>query len=134
MNKACDLVDILDLMNLSEIHRRFTVADIHRLVYPPIINDQYKLYHEDDKPVAYASWAYLSEEVRVKYLSRLGTFRADEWRSGTELWFIDFIAPFGYPAKYVRDLYRRFPAGTRALTSRSYGTKITQRIGSYYNG
>jgi len=131
MNKACDLVDILDLMGASAIHKQFTVSDIHRLIYPPIILDQYKLFHKDGKPVAYASWAYLSEEAKDRHLARQGLFQVDDWKSGATLWFMDFIAPFGGVLKCVRELHKLFPDQKIAFTSRSYGTGKVQRLGNY---
>ena len=128
-----DLLDTIALMSVSKIHKELRIGDIDRLLAAPIMLNQYRIWREGSRPVAYASWGYLSDEARERHLARAGLVRARDWDSGAELWFMDFIAPFGNVIKYVRDLHCQFPDHKVAFISRSYGTGKVQRLGSYRN-
>ena len=131
--KKIDLLSAISLMSTSKIHKDLKLSDIDRLIAAPIALGQYRLWFIDGWPVCYSSWGYLSPEARDRHLARAGLVRAADWNSGDELWFMDFIAPFGNVQKYVRDLYKQFPMHKIAFTSRSYGTGKVQRLGSYRN-
>lgn len=126
-----DLLDAISLMSISDIHRELQIRDIDRLIAAPLSLAQYRIWREGSRPVAYVSWGYLSSEARDRHLARAGLVKAGDWNSGQELWFMDFIAPFGGITKYIRDLYRQFPDHKIAFISRSYGTGKVQRIGKY---
>lgn len=98
------------LATASPRHRNWTVADIERLFWPPIIAGQCLVAIEDDKPVGFMSWAFLSEDVATGFANRTRILQADEWASGEQLWIIDLIAPFGHCKEFVRfAIEKQFP-------------------------
>lgn len=95
------------LCTQSPGHRQLFLQDLEWRVFPPILLGQYKL-HTDSKvgglPTAYASWAFMSEEVEAGY-RKSHKLRASDWQTGEYLWLVDFITPFGGAARLLSDLY-----------------------------
>lgn len=92
------------LMLQSEIHRHLFLADLDWLVLPALQLKQFRLIRKDNIPVAYASWAYLNEEAAARLTKGEKRLRPTDWKSGSELWLIDLIAPFGGQEEIVREL------------------------------
>lgn len=114
-------------------YRRYTLEDLERLLLPPIVLGQCKLYlDEDNKPLAFCSWARLSEGARDGFLARTRKIQPDDWNSGDELWFMDFIAPNGNVRGIIEDLYKLHP-GQVGHFARSHGTGKVQRVGRFNN-
>ncbi len=105
------------LMGKSEAHRHLFLADLDWRVLPAIAHKQFRLFHKDGKPVAFASWAMVSDAVAV----RLGLdgaeagddgapagprpamrLRPEEWRCGERRVIVDVVAPFGGAEAVVR--------------------------------
>jgi len=85
------------LCSQSRGHKQLFVQDMEWRLFPPIILGQYKLCIETRTgglPTAYASWAFLSEEVETSYRTSQ-KLRPGDWRSGDRLWLVDVVAPFG---------------------------------------
>lgn len=95
------------LCSQSQGHRQLFIQDMEWRLFPPVILRQYKL-RIDDKvgglPTAYASWAFLSEEIEGSY-RKSHKLRPGDWRSGDRLWLVDCIAPFGGAAALLEELY-----------------------------
>jgi cytolysin-activating lysine-acyltransferase len=71
---------------------------------PPLVLDQAKLYMRDNAPVAYVSWAKLSEAVAGRYCAAPHQLAAGDWQSGTQIWIVDLYAPFGGAIEVLQDL------------------------------
>ena len=71
------------------------VAEQDWLLMPPIILDQCKLYMREDIPWAFATWAFVSDEVDARLRTAIPKIAPHEWKSGTHPWLIDMVAPFG---------------------------------------
>lgn len=78
----------------SPLHRPWTVDLLSRFVLPAIESDQYLLIEKDGFPVAYCSWAFLTQNAEVKYLIDPSHISAQDWVGGDRLWFVDWVAPF----------------------------------------
>lgn len=120
------LGEIVWLMTQSPTHKHFSLADIEWMVMPPLLLEQYRIYHEDSKPIAVALWAYLSQESEAKLEAGGTRLAPHEWRAGGmgnlsqglqqgdqtsqvnpipeatgepqgKLWLVDLICPFGTP-------------------------------------
>ncbi len=88
-------------------HKYFFIQDIEARVLSPIMLEQCKLYIKTETtglPMAFVSWAYLSEEAGRRYALSHHLAPAD-WNSGEELWIIDMIAPFGGGEKIYQELH-----------------------------
>jgi cytolysin-activating lysine-acyltransferase len=95
---------IIYLMLHSEVHKWWTINDIYRLVLPPISLKQCQILYRDNKPAAYMSWAYLTEEASKGYTRRTKLLQPEDWAAGKERWIIDLIMPFGDIMPLVRTL------------------------------
>ncbi|QIQ22033.1 toxin-activating lysine-acyltransferase [Zophobihabitans entericus] len=85
----------------SENHKYTPIYALPTLILPAIKRQQFILIIKDNKPVCYMSWANMSEETEQKYLqdkSALSLTESD-WYSGTRMWAIDWISPFGETQK-----------------------------------
>ncbi len=88
------LGEIVWLMTQSPPHRHFSLADLEWMVMPPLLLQQFRVFHENGRPVGVALWAFLSEETEAKLSLIPPRLRPDEWRSGDRCWLVDLIAPF----------------------------------------
>ena len=111
------------LMMASPKHRHLFLEDLQWRLIPPLMLRQFRLFQKDNKPIAFATWALLSDEVAARLGDTGGngdggnsgegdTPRSDirlrpaEWRSGTRPILVDVVAPFGNAeavAKFVRE-------------------------------
>ncbi len=77
------LGEIVWLMSQSRSHKRYAMDDLNWLVIPALLLGQYRMfYDEEDRPVAYASWAFLTPEAEDYLLKGRGLLRPDDWRPG----------------------------------------------------
>lgn len=83
---------VIELMAASPVHRPWSVADIERLIAPPLALNQYVITGSS-RLTGWASYALLSEEAEERF-ERRATLPQD-WRSGTTVYLFDAIAPYG---------------------------------------
>ena len=79
----------------SPLHERWPVALQRQFIVPPVLLGQYELLERDGLPVAYASWALVSHAVELDYIANASHLPLQDWHSGSRLWFVDWVAPFG---------------------------------------
>lgn len=85
--------------------KKFTfIAEQDWLLMPPIILDQCKLYMRDDIPWAFATWAFVSDEIDARLRTAIPKIAPHEWKSGNHAWIIDVVAPFGDRDGSIEDL------------------------------
>jgi cytolysin-activating lysine-acyltransferase len=94
----------------SPQHRNQFIADLEWRVMPALVLDQAKLYMRDEAPVGYASWAFLSAEAAERYRAT-GRLAPGDWKSGSEAWLIDLVAPFGGGGELIKDVKEKVLAG-----------------------
>lgn len=91
---------------LGTERKLFKLASISiQLVASIKMNQIFVLYNERGAPVAYAVWAFLSDEVSTEMAaneSRL--LHCSEWNEGLNLWLMDFVAPFGHARELAAKL------------------------------
>lgn len=93
------------LMAHAEYHSRWNCHDVNTDIVPPVVLGQFQLYHtEAGEPVGFATWAFVSEEVKDALINRSRPMQFDDWRSGDLLMFNDFVAPFGHGRWMVNHL------------------------------
>ncbi len=80
-------------MTQSPLHRHFALADLEWMVMPPILLNQYRVFHDQGRPVGVALLAFLSEEAEAKLSLSPPRLRPDEWKSGDRCWLVDLVAP-----------------------------------------
>ena len=106
---------ITHLMMSSPLHRRYNIADIAERFVPALIHNQFRYYEINGNPIGFVNWAWLSDEVEQKFMTGKYVLQLDEWFGGDNLWFPEFIAPFGHARLIVKDLRTNIlPKGTLA--------------------
>ncbi len=96
---------MIGLCAFNGIYSNWTIADIARLFIPPILAQQFKLYFSGSQCVAFATWAYLSDELSEQIRTNFIDPPHDSWNSGNNLWIIDMVAP-GLGISITRDLQK----------------------------
>jgi cytolysin-activating lysine-acyltransferase len=99
---------ITHLMINSPLHRQYKVADIVERFVPALIHNQFRYYEINGDPIGFVNWAWLSNEVEEKFKTGQYVLNLDEWAGGENLWFPEFIAPFGHARLIIKDLRTNF--------------------------
>src|SRR6516225_1359244 len=68
------------MMNMPQ-YRHVFLADLEWMVLPPILLKQYRLFRAGDHVVAFAAWAYLSEEAEARLQGPNPRLAPAEWKS-----------------------------------------------------
>jgi cytolysin-activating lysine-acyltransferase len=91
------------MMNMPQ-YRHIFLADLEWMVLPPIMLGQYRLFHAENRVVAFAAWAYLSEAAEGRLQEPNPRLSPSEWKSGDRLWLIDLHAPYGHQELALKEL------------------------------
>jgi cytolysin-activating lysine-acyltransferase len=84
------------LWTQSSLHTDWTVQLMELTIWPAIRHRQFLLGRDKNgRPVVYVSWAKLDEERERRYLRNPSSLDIHEWNTGDQVWFVDWIAPFG---------------------------------------
>lgn len=92
------------LMMQQTATRHTLLSELEWRVMPALVLDQAKVYMRDDSPVAYVSWAKLSEAVAQRYAAAPHQLTASDWQSGDQVWIVDLFVPFGGAQEVMHDL------------------------------
>jgi cytolysin-activating lysine-acyltransferase len=85
---------IAGLFSNSKYHVKASIGHFMSSVIPALKHNQFKIFFNGFKPVAYVSWAMLSDEVQEKYKSGKHLLAIDEWKSGDNVWLAEFVVPY----------------------------------------
>lgn len=121
-DKVAVLGEALWLMQQSQVHRHLFVTDIDWMLVPPVALEQYRLWKNETMPVAFASWAFLSEEAEGRMLEGYRNLTEDDWNSGDRAWLMDILAPFGGQEEAVEELKDKI-FGDRPVKSVNVGER-----------
>src|SRR2546428_5155381 len=94
-DQASLLGQVAWLMMQSPVHRHLFLADLEYRVAPPLMLQQFRLYRRDNVPVAFVSWALLTEEVEKRVQSGAWRLQRADWRAGDRLRVVGLVAPHG---------------------------------------
>jgi cytolysin-activating lysine-acyltransferase len=92
------------LMMAGPTTRHTLISELEWRVMPPLALDQAKLYLQNETPVAFASWAKLSEVAAQRYRQAPHHLTPADWNSGSQIWLIDVFTPFGGAQELLKDL------------------------------
>jgi cytolysin-activating lysine-acyltransferase len=96
------------LLSQSPLHRALSIADLEWLIMPPLINRQFYLFRDGDRPIGLALWAKCSPDVVAKLdkglLEEGNRLTLEDWQSGDDIWLVDLIAPFATAENRQREL------------------------------
>ncbi|OGB21903.1 MAG: toxin-activating lysine-acyltransferase [Burkholderiales bacterium RIFCSPLOWO2_02_FULL_57_36] len=91
--------------------RHTLLSELEWRVMPPLVLDQAKLYMREESPVAYVSWAKLSDAVAKRYAEAPHQLATADWQSGEQIWIVDLCAPFGGAQEVMKGLQAEVFAG-----------------------
>ena len=70
------------------------------------------LFNSRGSPVAFATWAFVTDETAQTLLSDPDyCMDISEWNEGDQLWLVDFVAPFGEARNLARKLCATYLPG-----------------------
>ncbi|KZL23313.1 toxin-activating lysine-acyltransferase [Pseudovibrio sp. WM33] len=95
------------LMTVSKEHRNQKIQIIEEVVTPAILFQQFKLYFKRKQPIAFLSWAAVSDEVKVRFESGDRQLSAQDWRSGKNIIVIECVSPFTEKSAIVNQFLSR---------------------------
>ena len=62
---------------------------------PPIVLGHCRLYHENERPQAYVSWAFLNDAVEARLKAGIPHLQPQDWKCGDKPWIVETVAPYG---------------------------------------
>ncbi len=102
------------LMARSPLHKHLFLTDIDWLVAPPVVLGQFRLWSNGGNPFGFASWAFLGEEAEERITQKgIRRLMPTDWKSGDNLWLIDFLSPFGKQDEMLKELREKVHAGRK---------------------
>ena len=104
LDKVAVLGHAVWLMTRIQSHRHFFISDLEWALLPPIANNQFRLWREQNVPLAFATWATVSPEIEQRLLSGNPRLAPADWASGDRLWLMDLLAPFGQAEAAAQEL------------------------------
>jgi len=135
------LGEITWLLTQSPTHKHLALAELEWAVMPPLLLKQFHVFYQDGQPLAFAVWAYLSEDIEkalVEHVEARQPARLDmkAWKSGDRLWLIDLVCPAATPGnklteRLVGELTQNIFKGQRCrFVKRDEKTKVFE-VGSF---
>jgi cytolysin-activating lysine-acyltransferase len=88
------------LMSMSKDHRDLPISSLDARVLPAILLKQFKIYQKGKMPIAFVSWALVSDAVQAQ-LARDAHYvmQPTDWRSGPHLVIVECVSPFAAAAE-----------------------------------
>jgi cytolysin-activating lysine-acyltransferase len=104
---------IAGLFSASKYHVKLSIGHLMSSVIPALRFNQFKIFFSGFRPVAYVSWAMLSDELQEKYKNGNHTLMMNEWKSGENLWLAEFVAPYSQKDRdaVIKNLQEKVFAG-----------------------
>lgn len=115
-DKVALLGNAVWLLTQTPTHKHLFITDLEWLVIPPVALDQFRLWRQGNLPVAFATWAYLSEEAEERLKQGVRRLSPMDWKSGENLWLMDMIAPFGGSEEAMKELREKILPGKKIKT------------------
>jgi hemolysin-activating ACP:hemolysin acyltransferase len=91
---------------VSSARRAELIHELGIHLWPAVrLNQIAFLFNSKGAPVAFATWAFVTDEV-AQLLQSDPKYRLDlsEWNEGDQLWLVDFVAPFGDARNLIRKI------------------------------
>lgn len=82
------------LMTVSKTHRDLPISEIEAKVSPAILLQQFRIYSKGKQPIAFLSWAAVSDEIAERFKAGDRRLQPHEWRSGDNIEIVECVSPF----------------------------------------
>jgi hemolysin-activating ACP:hemolysin acyltransferase len=109
----------------SSTRRTGTLQPLGIHLWPAVrLNQIGFLYNSKGSPVAFATWAFVTDEVAATMIADPDyCMDISEWNEGDQLWLVDFVAPFGEARNLARKLRTAYlPGAWRVRGVRRHAT------------
>ena len=100
--------NVCDLFMRAGVYRDWTLERVHRQFSHPMSHGQAIVFAKKDRPVGVVTWAFVSDEVLLELMQGKRAVAPDEWRCGENLFFEDFVAPYGDAPEMMRKVRTKF--------------------------
>lgn len=90
------------LMTMSQSHRNLPIRYVEERLSPAILLKQFRLFSKDKQPVAFLTWASVSESIKQRIESGGESLALEEWRSGENIIVVDCISPLVPSEEFIR--------------------------------
>jgi len=96
------------LASKSQAHKYLFLSDLEWLILPPLTKKQFVVFRsEKNEPVAFVSWAKVSDEVEKRLLSGSTKLQPKDWDSGDKTYIMDVISPFAKSKDVLKELQEK---------------------------
>lgn len=113
----------------SPLHLGYAVHQLPTFILTPLRLGQFRMYRSARGPVGYVAWAWLTAAAAEDYAQQRRSLVPQDWNAGDQLWFIEFIAPFGHGPRIVADLRQQvFPQAVAQSLRRHADGRLPTRI------
>ena len=100
--------EVCELLAESQTYGHWQMDKVIQTFVPPIAHKQAMVFRNKGKLVALVTWAWVSDQALDELKSGSRRIQLDDWQSGENLFFVDFIAPYGDVPKVMRHVLQRF--------------------------
>lgn len=83
------------LMTMSKDHKDLALKVLDERILPAILLKQFRLFSKGKMPIAFLTWAMVSDTVAERLNESGGMPELTEWRTGKNLVIVDCVSPFG---------------------------------------
>lgn len=115
-DKVAVLGNAVWLLTQTPTHKHLFITDLEWLVLPAVALNQFRLWRRGTVPVAFATWAYLSDEAEARLKQGIRRIAPMDWKSGDNLWLMDLICPFGGQDEAMKELKEKAFKGKTVKT------------------
>lgn len=126
------MADAINLMSLSDWHKKYNPIDISRYICTPILQERAMWYFDDEEGTlqGFLTWAFLDEESEKAYLDKSKHLEWEDWkREEGNIWIIDFIAPYGNVRQIAKEAKKWFEDTFGDTHNVAYFKRNSKRIG-----
>ena len=89
-DKIRDIAIICGLYKSFPRYENLTYEDVLEHTFPSVVLEQYKIHYENNIPIAFTNWAFLSEEAEQRFM-KTAELNSEDYKSGTTPWHIDTV-------------------------------------------
>ncbi|MDX8355630.1 toxin-activating lysine-acyltransferase [Cognatiyoonia sp. IB215182] len=96
------------LMSMSEAHRDLPIKSVEKLIAPALLLKQFKLYAQGKRPLAFLTWATVSDAVAKRFHDGDRQLELTDWRGGDNLIVVECVSPFQPKEEIERTFLKDF--------------------------
>ena len=94
-------------MSMSKEHRDLPYSTLDHKILPAVLLKQFKIIEKGNVPIAFVTWASVSDAVKEKLTNTDERLSLAEWRSGKNLIITECISPYAPADKLKADFFAR---------------------------